>query len=302
MDGVINVYKEKGYTSFHVVAVIRAMTGEKKTGHTGTLDPDATGVLPICIGKATKLVSRLTDTDKKYHAVMIFGKRTDTQDVSGKVLEEMHPEDVASKLNEELIKKAFDKLTGEIEQIPPMYSAVKVDGVKLVDAARKGREIERESRRVTVYGYENICFDSEKQEASFDVSCSKGTYVRTICETIGKLLGVPACLKELERTRAAGLEIKDTYTLSQLDELKKDERLEECIIPTDSFLMEYPSITVKDETIKRLIFGNWLTDEDFQNPSPEENLYRVYDREGGFYALYRYDANDRFYKCEKMFR
>ncbi len=313
MQGVINIYKEKGYTSFHVVAILRRLTGEKKIGHTGTLDPDATGVLPVCIGKATKLVGRLTDTDKTYRTVMLLGKKTDTQDISGTVLEEMSASDVRSRVSEELIIRAFEHFTGQIEQIPPMYSAVKVDGVKLVDAARKGRVIERESRSVTVYGYEDIRTDFDLLEISFTVYCSKGTYVRTICEDIGAFMGIPACMKELERIRAAGLGTDSAITVDEVIKYAEQGTISEYIIPTDHFLMEYPYLTVNDEAVKRLVYGNYLYEEDFDVPAVQtdsglkgqmntEGIYRIYTTAGEFYALYRYDSEESCYKCEKMFK
>ena len=315
MNGVINIYKDKGYTSFHVVAVLRHFTGEKKVGHTGTLDPDATGVLPVCIGKATKLVGQLTDTDKVYRAGMLLGKRTDTQDISGEILEEMPEEEVRAKVTEEGLIKAFEALTGEIEQVPPMYSAVKVGGVKLVDAARKGKVLERETRKVTVYGYSDVEIKLDELKVDFSVECSKGTYVRTICEDIGNILGVPACLYSLERTRAAGVGLEETITLEQVEKLAQEGRLGEYIIPTDRFLLDYPYAVVNDEAVKRLIFGNYMYREDMDTVSSgpdnipgeraqlfREGVFRIYDRAGEFYALYRYDAADECYKCEKMFK
>lgn len=312
MQGVLNLYKEKGYTSFHAVAVLRKLTGENKIGHTGTLDPDASGVLPLCFGKATKLVDRLTDTDKTYRAVLGFGRRTDTQDISGSTLEEMPAEVISSKINESLVLEAFEHFKGEIEQIPPMYSAVKVGGVKLVDAARRGRVIKRNPRKVTVYGYSDIEISMDRLEVSFTVDCSKGTYIRTLCEDIGAFLNVPACLKELERTRAAGLGKETAITLDQVKSLIENGTLSDYLIPTDRFLLEYPYLIVKDDAVKRLIYGNYLYRDDFfdcMNETPggeagrfgSEGVFRIYDCSGQFYALYRYDSVDICCKCEKMF-
>lgn len=328
--GVINVCKEAGMTSFQVVFLLRKLTGEKKIGHTGTLDPDATGVLPVCIGKATKLVDFLMDSDKQYRARLRFGIRTDTQDLSGKVLEEMDPVQVKQTLqNPERIRRTFDGFLGEIEQLPPMYSAVKVDGVKLVDAARKGKQIQRKKRPVTVYGFEDflICgFEAPGQEpeekavldgepdrpgafgaamtVDFTVNCSKGTYIRTLCEDIGKALGVPACMERLVRTRTSGLDLSTARTLSELEDAKKEGRLEELVIPTDQFLTCYPALTVKDSAVRKLVYGNYLS-RDEVDPADlsetEKKVFRVYDRAGTFYALYRTDPKDRWLKCEKMF-
>lgn len=314
INGIININKGKDCSSFHVVAVLRHFTGEKKIGHTGTLDPDATGVLPVCIGKATKLVGRLTDTDKRYRACMLLGKRTDTQDITGNVLEEMPGAEVRERFSTDKLDEAFRSLTGDIMQVPPMYSALKVGGVKLVNAARKGREIERSARKVTVYGFSDISVDTDLMEISFTVDCSKGTYVRTICEDIGKYLGIPACLSSLVRTRTAGLSIDDSVTLEKAIEAAEAGTLEKLIIPTDRFLLEYGYIIVKDEAVKRLIYGNTMYEEDISKEpgnssipgqradAGQHGICRVYDRQGEFYALYRSEPEDGCYKCEKMFK
>lgn len=306
MIGVLNIYKEKGLTSFKVVAIIRRLTGEKKVGHTGTLDPDATGVLPVCIGRATKLVGQLTDTDKEYRAVMLLGRKTDTQDISGQILEEMSQESIRRAFDRERLFEAFKAHTGQIEQLPPMYSAVKVDGVKLVDAARKGREVERTPRKATIYSIEDIVVDEETYEISFTVACSKGTYIRTLCEDIGDMIGIPACMKELERTKAAGFTLEDTITLDEARKYAAEGTLEERLIPVDSLFGSYGQIVVNADAVRRLVFGNWMFEEDIDRtmsePKPAGSaVFRVYDKEGNFYALYRYDSADDCYKAEKMF-
>ncbi len=313
-NGVINIYKNKGMTSFQVVYKIRKLTGESKIGHTGTLDPDAVGVLPICLGKATKLVDFLMDTDKQYRAVMILGQTTDTQDISGTVLESMEKAQVLEILNQEgnpenKISEAFEKFTGTVEQLPPMYSAVKVNGVKLVDAARKGKEIERKSRPVTVYGYENIKVSGldespEPVRIFFTVDCSKGTYIRTLCQDMGSFLGVPACMESLERTRTSGLDLSTAITCEEFEKEFQEGRGEEHIIPTDAFLTKYGSITVTDDAVRKLIYGNWLEASEFEkipDDVKDGNVYRVYDNEENFYALYRFSKKDGYFKCEKMF-
>ncbi|MCQ2512943.1 MAG: tRNA pseudouridine(55) synthase TruB [Lachnospiraceae bacterium] len=301
-------------TSFQVVYKIRKLTGESKIGHTGTLDPDAVGVLPICLGKATKLVDFLMDTDKQYRAVMVLGTRTDTQDVSGTVLESMEKSKVLERLTgergaEEKILSAFEKFQGVIDQLPPMYSAVKVNGVKLVDAARKGKEIERKSRPVTIYNYADINISGldescEPVRISFTVDCSKGTYIRTICQDIGSFLNIPACMECLERTRTSGLDLSTALTCEEFEKEYNEGRGEDYIIPTDAFLTKYESITATEDAVKKLIYGNWLKASDFEKiPDGEMDgtVYRVYDSKENFYALYRYSQKDRYYKCEKMF-
>lgn len=307
-NGVINIYKEAGMTSFQVVYKIRKITGEQKIGHTGTLDPDAKGVLPICIGKATKLVDMLMDTDKQYNAVLLFGKRTTTQDISGDVLEETSFSDLKSILSPDKIEETIKSFVGTIEQVPPMFSAVKVNGVKLVDAARKGKTIDRKAREVKIYGFEDIDIsgfddDSGKIKVSFTVNCSKGTYIRTLCEDIGKKLNVPACMESLERSRTSGLSIESAISLEAAQRLAEQGLLEEHIIPIDNFLQKYKAIVVGKEAVKKLIFGNWLEPSEFAGicPAEEGELFRVYDEDKNFYAVYRYSKNDNFYKCEKMF-
>ena len=327
MNGVINIFKEKGYTSFHVVYWIRKITGEQKVGHTGTLDPDVTGVLPICIGKATKLVGQLTDTDKTYRCRMRFGCCTDTQDMSGQVTERMEEDEVRRVLLGQgpfadtdidtatehdgydrscsKILDAIGSFVGEISQVPPMFSALKVGGMKLVNAARKGVVVEREPRKVTIHSIEDVQISEDLLHVQFTVRCSKGTYVRTLCEDIGRRLGVPACMEELERTQAAGLSLDTAVTLEQVKELAAAGRLQECVISTDAFLMVYPSLTVTDEAVKKLIYGNYLYDTDIAEGAaddPDTHCFRICDRQGRFYALYRYDKRADCYKCVKMFR
>lgn len=318
--GVINVYKEAGMTSFQVVYQIRKLTGEKKIGHTGTLDPDATGVLPVCIGKATKLVDSLMDSDKQYRAKMLFGKKTDTQDISGKELEAISNEEVhrilgggsddqpSAEKGKAVVLKTLELFTGEIEQLPPMYSAVKVAGVKLVDAARKGKEIERKKRPAMIYGFEDVMISGLENAADpvtidFTVNCSKGTYIRTLCEDMGASLGIPACMETLERTRTSGLDLSTAKTIGEIQEAKERGTLEDLIIPTDAFLSRYPSLTVTDDAIRKLVFGNYLSEKEIESKEEcgSERIYRVYDKEGNFYALYYLDKRDGLYKCEKMF-
>ena len=335
MNGVINIYKEKGYSSFHAVYVIRKLTGEKKVGHTGTLDPDVTGVLPICIGKATKLVGQLTDTDKTYRCRMMFGKYTDTQDMSGQVLEEISDDEVRSRLQalardpqqndrgerseaesisetiigsmKHVIIDSILSFEGEIMQLPPMYSALKVDGVKLVNAARKGVEIAREKRAVTIYRIYDISVSDDLIFADFTVHCSKGTYVRTLCEDIGRRLNIPACMYSLERICASGLDLSTAITLDQAAEYAAAGTLEDHMIPADTFLEIYDSAVVKNDSVRKLVYGNYMyrddiTDAAFMNTAADGQIYRIYDEAGEFYALYKYSGRDDCLKCVKMFR
>ncbi len=309
--GILNIKKETGYTSFHVIAVLRHILGIKKIGHTGTLDPDASGVLPVCLGKATKILPYLENTDKEYHAVMKLGIRTDTQDISGSVLSDMSPGDIRAKnLSREDFVKAAENFTGEILQVPPMYSALKVNGEKLVDAARKGKTIERKPRKVTVHYIKDIRFFEDDLEVSFVCGCSKGTYIRTLCEDMGESLQIPACLKSLERTMACGLCIDDSITVDEAAVLYGECRLDDKIIPADSFLAMYPALTVRESSLKKLLAGNPLDPEelcgmqtDLSPPADSDfdDIVRIYDAAGNFRALYHFDKGSSLYKCERMF-
>jgi tRNA pseudouridine55 synthase len=242
-DGIINVYKEKGFTSFDVVAKMRGILGQKKVGHTGTLDPEAEGVLPVCVGKGTRLCDMLTDRDKTYEATLLLGMETDTQDTTGTVLSETD----ASGLTEEAVREAVLCFVGDYDQIPPMYSALKVNGRKLCDLARQGVEVERKPRPVKIY---DITIRSIRlPEVVMTVSCSKGTYIRTLCHDIGEKLAVGGCMKKLLRTRAAGFRMEDSRTLDELQALKDTGRLEEAVLPVDPALES--AITGEDTSLKQ---------------------------------------------------
>ena len=228
LDGIFNVYKEKGYTSHDVVARLRGIAGQKKVGHTGTLDPDAEGVLPVCLGKATKVCDVLTDKSKTYQAVLLLGRRTDTQDISGACLEERD----TSGLAKETVRRAVESFLGDYMQTPPMYSALKVDGKKLYELAREGKTVERKARKVQIHRIEIRKMDLPR--VWIEVECSKGTYIRTLCDDIGELLGVGGCMEELLRTRVGHFRIEDSVRLSELERYREEGTLEEHLIPVDS--------------------------------------------------------------------
>lgn len=227
MDGVINIYKEAGWTSFDVVAKMRGILKIKKIGHTGTLDPAATGVLPVCVGKGTKKVESFMADDKVYRAVMLLGVTTDSQDMTGDIL-------TRSEVNsaEAEVAEAVKSFIGGYDQLPPMYSAKKVNGKKLVDLARKGVEVERKPRFVNI-----MDIDIEKIElprVTMTITCSKGTYIRTLCHDIGQKLKCGAAMESLIRTRVGRFKIEDAITLEQLEKFRDEDRLEEVVI-TDIF-------------------------------------------------------------------
>ena len=211
MDGVININKSAGMTSFDVIAILRKTLNMKKIGHTGTLDPDATGVLPVCVGKGTKLVELLTANDKQYVAEVKLGIITDTQDTSGNILEEKKVN-----VSEEELISAINEFTGEINQIPPMYSAIKVNGERLYKLAREGITIERESRKVTVSNIKLNYFNKEENIFSMTVDCSKGTYIRTLSHDIGEKLGCGAAMSSLKRTKSGRFDIENSYTIEEI--------------------------------------------------------------------------------------
>ena len=211
INGIINVYKEKGYTSHDVVARLCGILHQKKIGHTGTLDPDAEGVLPVCLGKGTKLCGLLTDKRKTYEAVLHLGLDTDTQDISGVVKRECEV-----RVSQEEVRACMESFVGEQMQIPPMYSALKVKGKKLYELAREGIEVERQPRPVTFY--EIRILSMELPFVRFSVTCSKGTYIRTLCHDIGEKLGCMGCMESLLRTRVDRFDIQDSLKLSAIEE------------------------------------------------------------------------------------
>ena len=288
INGIINVYKEEGYTSFDVVAKLRRITGIKKIGHTGTLDPDAVGVLPVCIGSATKLCELLTDKTKEYVAGIKLGIETDTQDITGNILAQKEVN-----ITREEFEKTILGFKGRSKQIPPMYSALKVGGRKLCDMARAGIEVERKPRDIQINDIEILNLDNDS--ASFRVDCSKGTYIRTLCHDIGKKLGCGAVMTDLKRTRSGDFIIDNAYKLSQIEEMAKESKLEEIITPVDSLFERYEALYVAGEDMKRVINGNIIT------PDIKAEYLRVYLDDKTFAALYRYSDERKGFVPFKMF-
>ena len=228
MDGIIVVDKPSGYTSFDIVAIIRRLSGERRVGHTGTLDPMATGVLPVLLGSATKVQIFMENTDKVYEAEMKLGITTDTQDITGKLLSES-----SVYVTEEEIIDTLNRFKGNISQIPPMYSAVKMKGKKLYELAREGKEVERETRKVNIISNELINFEKGSNIVKIRVKCSKGTYIRTLCSDMGQYLGCGATLSALRRTESNGFSISDSVTLDKIKEYGNSEKLESLILSLD---------------------------------------------------------------------
>lgn len=298
INGIVNVYKEKGFTSFDVVAKMRGMFHQKKIGHTGTLDPDAEGVLPVCLGKATKVCDLLTDKDKEYKAVLLLGQETDTQDISGEVLNTSEVQ-----VSEEEVCTAIQSFIGEYEQVPPMYSALKVNGQKLCDLARKGITVERKARTVTIHSIEVTRI--ELPEVEMTVSCSKGTYIRTLCDDIGKKLGCYGCMKSLLRTKVDRFVLDKAYTLSQLQQMidRKPESEWSFVEPVDIVFEKYESVSAKAEAQKLVSNGNRIPAFMLSDFSEEKKLekVRLYDSTHKFIGIYTYIEESGEFKPVKLF-
>lgn len=297
MDGIINVYKEKGFTSHDVVAKLRGILHQRKIGHTGTLDPDATGVLPVCLGKATKVCELLTNKNKQYRATVKLGIITDTQDITGTILEEK----TANISKEELIQTA-SSFMGEISQLPPMYSAIKVNGKRLYELARQGIEVERKPRNITVYAIDILDFEEKEQTFTMEVTCSKGTYIRTLCHDIGLQLGCGATMTSLVRTKVEPFEIQNALTLSQIEEIYKADQIDSILEPVDKIFKDYMKIVVKENGLKRLINGNKIPLESCRYSEVcDKQFVRVYDEKERFYAIYQMEEAENCFSVKKMF-
>lgn len=299
-NGIINVYKEAGYTSHDVVAKLRGILRQKKIGHTGTLDPDAVGVLPVCLGAGTKLCDMLTDWNKEYRAVMRLGVETDTQDMSGTVLKTASPEKLAA-LDEQKVTDTIRSFVGEYEQIPPMYSALKVNGKKLYELAREGKEVERKARTVTIEELE--IQEMKLPIVTMRVVCSKGTYIRTLCHDIGEKLGVGGAMEALTRSRVGIFREEDALTLSQLETLRDENRVEEILVKPDAIFAQDRAVCVNAAGEGLVQNGNRLTARQLAEAydlKPDEQV-RVYDSRQHFYGIYAYQAQEKVLKPVKMF-
>lgn len=300
MDGIINVYKEAGYTSFDVVAKLRGILKQKKIGHTGTLDPDAEGVLPVCIGKATKVCGYLTEKDKTYQALLHLGITTDTQDMSGRILKEHAPE-----ISEEELIGIIQSFTGKLKQIPPMYSALKVGGKKLCDLARAGIEVERKAREIEIYSIRKIRI--QLPYVSMEVHCSKGTYIRTLCHEIGEKAGCGGCMEKLLRTETAGCTLEHACRLREIEAIvkgldEKKRKISDLLLPVDAVLDGYPMVKAEKGMEKLLRNGGTLPASHTRPASgAPSGIYRMYDAQGMFIGLFRYDIGKNAFKPEKMF-
>ena len=306
MDGIINIYKETGFTSHDVVAKLRGILHMKKIGHTGTLDPEAEGVLPVCLGSATRLCDMLTDKIKEYRAVVRFGIATDTEDMTGEIIEEL-----PVLAGEGELKAVLPEFLGEQEQVPPMYSAIKVEGKKLYELAREGKVIERKGRPIVIYDIVLHKVETDDfghlVEAELTVVCGKGTYIRSLCRDIGKTLGTCASMKSLLRTRSGSCYLSESLKLFEVEALRDAGSLEEHIVTVEQVFADCKAFQMKPEWDKLLLNGNHIMEQDCDIIKTVENngstkvesdnvkvseaefpanWYRAYDSIGRFLGLY----------------
>lgn len=327
-NGVIIVNKEKDFTSHDVVAKLRGILKQKKIGHTGTLDPQAEGVLPVCLGNATKLCDILTDKKKEYVAELLLGVTTDTQDLTGRIIKETslckkegnrqykeaergkyagvernHIEENAGEVNigEEEVRRVAASFMGKSMQIPPMYSALKVNGKKLYELAREGKEVERTPRPIEIYELEILAV--ELPIVKIRVLCSKGTYIRTLCADIGDRLGCGGCMKSLLRTRVENFALKDAYTLSQIEKVRDEGGLSQIVIPVDHVLKGLTKIFIKKEYAMVVENGNVCAPEFLQEQIEPKGGERflMYHSDKRFFGIYEFVEKEGMFKPYKMF-
>jgi tRNA pseudouridine55 synthase len=309
VEGVLPIWKPVNYTSHDVVAKARRILGLKRIGHTGTLDPMVTGVLPLCLGKATRLVEYIQELPKEYEAKLIVGYATDTEDATGQVIE--RADNVSLELAE--VERVIHSFVGAIEQVPPMYSAVKVDGKRLYELARNGETVERKSRQVHIHAIHIISSNLNKTEPEIviRVQCSKGTYIRTLCADIGRALGYPAVMAELVRTGTGGMTREQCVTLEELEEAKRqgEAALKALIVPSDSAISFIPEVHVNESMAvsalqgKKLYLAKEINKElpERQLPDGMSALMRVYSPAGAFLGLFRLQEDGLTLIPEKVF-
>ena len=289
MNGVLNIFKPQGMSSFDAVRVVKKVARTGKVGHTGTLDPEATGVLPICIGRATKIIDYIMDSEKVYEVTLKLGIRTTTYDLEGEVLEERDP----SHLTEEEILNSINSFKGEYSQIPPMYSALKQNGVRLYELARKGIEVERKGRLINIHNLEDVKINNPY--ISMKVTCSKGTYIRSLCYDIGEKLGVFATMTQLNRAKTSVFSQEKSININELTK----ENINDYILSMEEALEKYDKIVVNKKYVKLLVNGVRVADGRFTKDKVINNkLYRVYDDENNFIGLG--ERNDAGFKIEKL--
>jgi len=299
VDAVFNINKPGGKTSYGIVALVKRLSGERRVGHAGTLDPDASGVLPVCVGRGTRLIEFLVDTAKSYRAQIELGTTTDTYDASGTIV---HRGD-ASGISRAQCKAVLASFKGIIEQVPPMYSAIKYQGTPLYKLARAGIHVERKSRPVQIYHIEIT--DWQLPLVSIDVECGKGTYIRSLAHDLGQILGCGAHLKNLVRLKCGLFEIDDAVSLSQLEDAFRCGYWQQFAYPIDILLLHYEAIIVGDDAEETIKKGSPLLLKDGDSTGysdrPGQRICRAYNREGSFLGVLRFDPEKECWQAKKIF-
>lgn len=299
MDGILNINKPAGMTSFDVVTRVKRLTGQRHSGHAGTLDPQATGVLPICLGQATRVVEYLFNETKTYRAVLRIGITTDTYDSTGKVIMEKD----ASPINREQIEEALKSFQGNITQTPPMYSALKHNGQPLYKLARTGIEVERKSRPVRIDSLQIL--DWQSPLLTLDIVCGKGTYIRSLAHDLGQKLGCGANMQDLTRLRVGPFKIEESLNLLQMEEIAKSGDWQPYLFPIDYVLMDFPVLVVNEEQRCSLIHGSPVSLSLRANPPTtsmeDKQICRVYTEDGSFLGMVRYQSENQRWQPEKIF-
>lgn len=297
MNGILCMNKPQDFTSFDVIGKLRGILHMKRLGHTGTLDPMATGVLPILVGTATKACDILPNQDKTYQATVVFGKATDTLDIWGKPLQN-YPE---QHVTEAALRAVLPEFLGDITQLPPMYSAVSVNGKRLYELARKGETVERPTRTVHIDAITLDAFDETQQTATLTVSCGKGTYIRTLLSDMGQRLGGDAVMTALTRTAACGYPLQDCLTFEQVAAAMADGTLEEHLLPTDSLFSSYPKLRLNAAQERMFCNGVKLDLKRLRNLQPDQDIYTVYGATGTFLGTALADRTQQELRIGKRF-
>ena len=295
MNGIIPINKPAGFTSFDVIAKLRGILKIKRIGHAGTLDPMATGVLPVFFGKATRACDIIPNNEKSYTAEFEFGKITDTQDSTGTILQT-----IDKKVKEQEVLDILGQFKGEIQQLPPMYSAVSVDGKRLYDLARQGIEVERKTRTITIDDIKLLSFDEKNQVGTFFIFCSKGTYIRTIIHDIGQALGCGGIMTGLVRNSSSGFTLGECYTLEQLEELKKEGKIETIITPIDKVFESYNDVRL-NEIQTRMYKNGVKLDLNRVKILLKSDKYRVYGYNDEFLGIAKENLEKMELRCDKNF-
>ncbi|WEV60182.1 tRNA pseudouridine(55) synthase TruB [Streptococcaceae bacterium ESL0729] len=301
MNGIINLYKEAGMTSHDCVFKLRRILATKKIGHGGTLDPDVAGVLPIAVGKATKVLEFMTESGKVYEGEVTLGFSTETEDASGALVEEKL---LDTPLDEALIDQAMEEFVGEIKQIPPMYSAVKVNGKRLYEYARAGQEVERPIRQATIYDFKRtspVTYENGLARFSFRVACSKGTYVRTLAVDLAQKLGYPGHMSRLVRTKSAGLELENAHKLHEIEEFMNNGTITSLLMPMEDGVSDLAVLEINDDQYQKVRVGKFLDLEEVPAEVGQNgNLLAVF-YQGQLVAIYMPHPNKKeFYKPKKV--